>query len=132
VVERPSTKGTTTARPPQRRSTADVVAALDPDVRAHAFQGCGRRLLVEDDDGIHARQRLQHGGAVLLRHERAIRALQAGDRFVGVQQHDEAVAKGARGLERADVAGVQQVEAATGCDNRAPGRAHGVQPRRRG
>src|SRR4051794_34745286 len=101
-----------------------VVAALDPDVRAQALERARRLVLLEDEHRVDAAQRPQDGGAVGLRHERAVLALEPAHGGVGVQEHDQAVALGASGLEHPDVAGVQQVEAAAGGDDGPAAGAH--------
>lgn len=60
---------------------------------------------------------LSRSGTVGLRDERPARALQAADRLVAVQQHDEPVAESAGGAQRANVAGVEQIDAAAGGDD---------------
>ena len=53
-------------------------------------------------------------GTVALRHERPAGALQAADRRVAVEAHDQPVAQAARRLECLDVTRVKKVEAAAG------------------
>src|SRR3954453_1944932 len=91
---------------------AGVVAALRPHVGAQPRERGGRRVLLEDEHRVDAPQRAQGGGAVGLGDDRAPRPLEPPHRGVRVQAHDEAVAERPRGLERADVAGGQGVEAA--------------------
>src|SRR3954447_21243756 len=93
---------------------AAVVAALDPDVRSQPLQRPYRRVLVEDQHRVDTAQRAQHRGAVARADERPAGALQPPYGVVGVQAHDEAVAEAARGLERADVADVEQIKATAG------------------
>src|SRR3954447_4020054 len=100
-----------------------VVAALGPQVRAQLAEDRTRVVLLEDGDGVHAAERGEHGPAVVLADQRPVRALQARDRRIGVQAHDQAVAEAAGGGEHADVAGVQQVEAAARGHHGAAGRA---------
>src|SRR6478609_1247956 len=47
-----------------------IVAALDPHVRPDRAQDRARVVLVEDDDGVDARQSAEHRGAVVLLDER--------------------------------------------------------------
>src|SRR4051794_11961040 len=96
-----------------------VVAALDPDVGSQLAQDLDGRVLLEEHDVIDAAQRGEHGGAVLLALDGPAGTLQAADRGVGVQADDEAVAERPGGLQRVDVAGMQQVEAAAGRHDRA-------------
>ena len=79
-----------------------------------------RRLLVEDDDGVHARERGEDLRALGFGRDRTVRPLDGPDRSIRVHADDERVAERARLLEVADVAGVQQVEDAVGEDDRLP------------
>ena len=144
VVERPATYGTRTARPPhsaQRRGLGQVgdgvVAALGPQVRPQLAQDRARVVLLEDRHRVDAGERGEDRGAVVLLDQRALRALEPAHGRVGVQAHDQAVAERPRRLERAHVAGVQEVEAAARGHHRAAlgadarGQRGGVLGRRR-
>src|SRR5918998_344718 len=85
-----------------------VVAALGPDVGPQLGEDGTPVALLEDDDGVDAAQRSEHGGAVSLRDERPVGALEAGDGRVGGQADDEAVAERTPPLQRADVARVEE------------------------
>ena len=80
---------------------------------------CGGRVLVEDHDRVDAGERGQHFGALVLPVDRAGRSLVAADGRVGVEPDDQDVAERARGLQVADVAGMQQIEDAVGEDDPA-------------
>src|SRR4051794_37737492 len=64
---------------------AGVVAALGPHVRAQALERVGRRVLVEDEDGIDAPQRAEDRGAVGLADHRPPLPLEPAHRGVRVQ-----------------------------------------------
>jgi len=93
-----------------------VVGALGvnggPD-RRHERVG---RVLVEHDDVVHRAQRREHLRALARRHHGAPRPFQPRHRRVAVDADEEHVAERAGGLEIADVADVQEVEAAVGED----------------
>src|SRR3954471_3438646 len=91
---------------------AGVVAALRPHVGPQALERGDRRVLLEDEHGVDAAQRAQDRGAVGLVDDRAPGALQPAHGRIRVHADDEAVAERPRRLERGDVAGMQEVEAA--------------------
>ena len=93
------------------------VAALDEDVGAERADQLQRRRRAEDRHEVHAGERREDLGALPRRGERAPRPLEAPHRGVGVDADDERVAEFPRLLEVADVADVQQVEAAVGEDD---------------
>ncbi len=101
------------------RSASRVVAALDPDVRAQPIEHRGRRRFVEHRDRVHKGQCGEQPGPVAVTHQRTAWPLERPDRFVGVQADDESVAQRPGLAQQADVAGVQQVEAAAGGDQPA-------------
>src|SRR5215207_10301012 len=70
-----------------------VVAALDPDVGAQLPEHPLRAVLVEHHDLVDAAERAQHLGAVGLAVDGPARPLEPGDRIVGDQAHDQAVAQ---------------------------------------
>src|SRR4051812_36916487 len=109
-----------------------VVAPLRPQVRAQLAQDRARVVLLEHRDGVHAGERAQHGRAVVLADERPVRPLEAAHGGVRVEADDQAVAEGARGLERPHVAGVEEVEAAARRDDRAAAGPDARGQRRRG
>src|SRR4051794_27413934 len=100
-----------------------VVAALDPEVGPELGEDGFGRVLPEDGDGVDAGERAQQRDAVLLAHDGPVRPLEAPDGRVGVEADDEAVPERPRLLEDADVAGVDEVEAAAGGDDGAALRA---------
>ena len=75
----------------------------------------------EDDDVVDAAERGDELGAVRRRAAPAGPALQRRHRLVVVDRDDQAVGLGRRALQVADVADVQQVEAAVGEGDGAPG-----------
>src|SRR5205823_12069463 len=98
----------------------EVVAALDPDVRAQPVQQPVRGQLVEDHDGVHAVQGGDQTGPVGLRYHRAGRPLERAHAAVGVEAHDQAVAELAGRAQGRQVPDVQQVEAAAGGHDGTP------------
>jgi len=91
-----------------------VIAALDVHVGPHNGQEPVGAFLREDDDGIDARQRGQHGGTLALGDERAPRALEFAHGAVSVEADDEQIAKSPGALQIADVPEVDQVETSIG------------------
>ena len=83
------------------------------------------------DDVVDAAQRGDELGAIGGRHDRPARPLQRRDRRIVVDRDDEAIGFARGRLQVADVADVQQVEAAVGERDRAPGRAVCGDERRR-
>ena len=73
--------------------------------------------LGKDDDGIHAGERSDDGGPLLLRDKRAPRTFEFSDRAVAIQPDDKEVAEPASALEIGDVAKVHQVETPIRGDN---------------
>ncbi len=102
-----------------------VIAALGVDVRPDRLDEPGGALVAEDHHGVDRAQRGHDLGSVVLRIDRPGRSLELAHRGVRVQRHDQGVAERARLVEVADVAGVQQVEAAIGEDQLA---ARGIEP----
>ena len=99
-----------------------VVGALAVHVGQQREQRAHGRL-GEDDDVVHAAQRRHELGAVGRRQDGPARALQRPHRRVVVDGDDQPVGLRRGALEIADVADVQQVEAAVGERDRAPRRA---------
>ena len=96
------------------QAAAGVVPALGEDVGPQALEDGVGRVLVEDGDRVDAVERQEHRLAVGRRHEGTPGALQAADRLVGVEAHDEAAPQGSGRLQHRHVPGVEQVEAPTG------------------
>ena len=96
------------------------VGAFDQNIWLNRHDQIVRRFLVEDHDGVHARQRLEDLGALGLRGERSIGPLDVTDGSVGIQADDQRVAKPARVLKIAQMTDVEQVEHTVGEDNRPP------------
>src|SRR6187549_92319 len=101
-----------------------VVAALRPDIGLQQPQGLVGDRLVEDRDLVDTAQGLQHRRPLQLADQRAIVALEPAHRAIAVEQDDEAVAERPRRLQGADVADVEEVEAAAGRDHAAAPRPH--------
>ena len=80
--------------------------------------GLGREL-GKDQHAVDAADGGDERGAPGLGHQGPSRTLQAAHRLVGVDAHDQGVGKAGSGLERADMAGVHQVEAAVRPGHRA-------------
>lgn len=72
---------------------------------------------LKDHNGIHASQRGDHGGALVFRHEWAVRAFELTNRLVSIQSDNEEVAQTARVLKIADMAEMKEIETAVGGDN---------------
>lgn len=98
-----------------------VVAALDVDVGADLGDDGLGRLLAEQHDVVDGLERADDLGAVELAVDGARGALVAAHGRIRVEAEHEAVAEGARLLEVAHMAGVQDVEAAVREDDLLPG-----------
>ena len=97
------------------------VGALDEDVRLDGRMISAGVSSSKIDDGIDARERREDLGALVLGRDRPRRALVArAPTRSELRPTISSVAVGARGLEVADVAGVQQVEHAVREDDRLP------------
>src|SRR6185437_9380672 len=106
--------------------TRAPVGALDQDVgeeRGDHFLGRG---LIEEHDVIHAFERGQDLGALLLGDDRTAGAFAAADAGVGVDGDEEDVAEEAGSLQRLQVAGVEEIVAAVGQDQVEAGAAEAV------
>ena len=102
------------------------IGAFDEHVRLHRGNQIKRCVLVEDDDPINARERLEHLGPLGLAGDRTIGSLVLTDGSVGVHTNQQRIAKLTRVLQIAQVTDVQQVEDAVGEDDLPAG---GAQPR---
>ena len=91
-----------------------VVGALGVDVGAEARDQRVGAVLLEDDHRVHPAHRGDQLRPLRGGHHRAARALQPPHRGVGVEPDHERVAERAGGLEIADVADVEEIEAAVG------------------
>jgi hypothetical protein len=90
------------------------IAALYENVREQSRDDLARREIVENHHGIHGLQRRENFRALALRDYRTAFALQLPHAGVAIEPDDERVAQFARLLQAANVAGMQQVEAAVG------------------
>src|SRR5579883_93701 len=93
---------------------AGVVAAFDVDGRLQLLDEGAGGWLIEDGDIINAGEGGEDFGALLLRHQGATWAFQAARAFVAVQAKNQEIAQRAGILQVANMAEVQQVEAAIG------------------
>ena len=91
-----------------------IVGALGVHVGAEARDQRVGAVLLEHDHRVHPAHRRDQLRALRGGHHRPARALQASHRGVGVEPDHERVAERARGLEIADVADVEEIEAAVG------------------
>ena len=97
-----------------RQAGGVVVAALDPDVRAELGKAGLRGVFLEHHYGVDGAEGLQQFLAVRLVQDGTLRALEPAGRGIGIQADDEAVTKLRGGSECPGVAGVQEIEAASG------------------
>jgi hypothetical protein len=102
------------------------IGALHENVRLEARDDSVRRVLVEDDDGIDRCERRNDLGALGFGVDRATGPLVGADRPIGVDADDERVAFGARRLQVAHVAGMQDVVDPVGEHHRPVRRAQRV------
>ena len=86
------------------------VGTLHEDVGLDSADDVGRGVVVEDRNGVDAGERREDLGALVLGVDRPLGALVAAHRRVGIESNDQQVAVRPRGLQVADVAGMQQVE----------------------
>ncbi len=130
LVECPGSIAIRTTRPPRASTisrptmaSARPVGALHEDVRLQRPDHGVRRVLVEYDDAVHACERGQDLGALGLRRNRPIRALDGAHRPIGVDSDEQRVAKSPRLLEVAKMPHVKQIEHAVGEDDGLAGGA---------
>jgi hypothetical protein len=97
--------------------SASQVAAFDVEVRLCGVEEAGGSQVVEDADGIDAFEGGEDEGAVVLGIERAGWAFESANGGIAVESDDEEVGLGAGAGEISDVAGVEDVKAAVGCDD---------------
>jgi hypothetical protein len=71
------------------------------------------RVIVEDDDLVHAGERTEHCRSIVGRVHRAPRTLQSPDGIIAVHQDDESIAEQSGLFQHLHVAGVKDVEAPT-------------------
>src|SRR5258707_9042744 len=90
------------------------VATFDENVREQGGDDALRRQVVEDHDGVNTLQRGENLRAFTLRNHRAALAFELFHAGVAIQADDQRVAEAARALQAANVAGMQQIEAAVG------------------
>src|SRR6516165_4980231 len=89
-----------------------VVGSLYQDVRADRLDQRKRRLLGEENHEIHRGERRHDRGPRRFGLYRPLRPLEAPDRMVGVERHDEPVARRAGLGQQMDMARMDQIEAA--------------------
>jgi hypothetical protein len=82
----------------------------------------------ENGHSVDATESGEDVGAVGFAINRAIRAFELADGIIAIDGDEEDVTTGAGGLEVLDMAGVEEVEAAIGQDEAAPGLALGFPP----
>lgn len=99
-----------------------VVAAFGVDVGLGGAEEVGGASFGEDADGADAGEGSKDFGAVGFGIDGAGGAFEAADGGIVIEADEEEVAEGAGGLEVADVAGVEEVEAAVGGDEAGVGR----------
>ena len=97
------------------------VGALDEHVGLQAADDLLRVVLVEHDDGIHAREAGEHFGALVLWVERAGGSFDCAHRTVGIDGDDKRVPFAAGILQIPYMARVQQIEY-TVCEHDFPAR----------
>ena len=110
---------------------AGPIAALDEYVGKQARDDLARSQIVENDDGIDGFESGEDFRALALGDHRPAFALELANTGVAVEADDQDVAQGTGLLEAADVAGVQQVEAAVGEDEAAAVAFPGAKPQNR-
>jgi hypothetical protein len=98
---------------------AGPITAFYEDVREKRGNQFARRRRVEDHHGVDALQRHEDFRALALRDDRTAFAFQLPHAGVAIEPDDERITQFARQLQAADVAGVQQVEAAVGKNDAA-------------
>jgi hypothetical protein len=96
------------------------VAAFHKNVWEQGGDGALRRQIVKNDHAIDAFKRCKNLCALVFGNDRASLAFELSHARVTVQTDDERVAEAASMLQAADVAGMQQVEAAVGEHHAAP------------
>lgn len=105
-----------------------VVATFDVDVRADRREEPVRALFPEDDNGVHASQSGENGGALFLWYERTMRAFEFTRGTVGIEADDEQVTEFFGALQIADVTEVKEVETTVGGDDAPPSTMGGGGP----
>ena len=103
-----------------------IVAALDQHVGTEGGDQFERRVFVENDDGVHHRERGKHVAAFGARRERAAPVPSGAERTRRCYADDERVTGSSRAEEHVDVTGMQEIEHAIRENNpararRAPG-----------
>jgi hypothetical protein len=101
-----------------------VILSLDPNIWLQPGEQRCRRLFVEDRYPVDRSKRIEYPSPVLLGHHRTARTLGAAYRSIRVEADHQRVTERSGLIEQADVASVQQVEAAAGCDKPAAGPAY--------
>jgi len=95
------------------------IATFDENVGKQSGDDALRRQVVKNHNGIYALQRGENFRTLALRNHRAAFAFELFDAGVAVQADDQCVAVDACLLQAANMAGVEQIEAAVGEDDAA-------------
>jgi hypothetical protein len=98
-------------------SLRPVIATFDVDVGSNRRQETVGAFVAKNDNGIHAGEGGQDGGALAFRYERTVRTFELPAGGVGVEADDEQVAELPGALKIADVTEMEQVEASVGGDD---------------
>ena len=93
------------------------VPTLHEHIRFHRLDESQGRVLPEEHDGVHGGQGAEDLRPLLLRNYRSTGAFEAADARVGVKAHHEVIPEGARGVEVAHMADMEEVEASVGEDD---------------
>ena len=124
MVEKPSTVGTISTRPPFARTSSwpttvldGVVAALDENIGTKDADELEWGVFFEQHDGVDGGEGGHDAGAFALTDDGPGGPFEAADGAVGVEAEDEFRAETAAVLEQGDVADVEEIEAAVGEDD---------------
>lgn len=96
-----------------------VVPPLGIDVGTDDIDKIRGALPVKNNHEVHAPQRGENFGTIVLRGDRTVRPFQFSHRAIAVQAYGQSIAQCPRLLQIADMAGVEQIEAAVG-KNKTP------------
>jgi len=110
---------------------AGPIAALDEHVGEQARDDFARGEIVENHHGVHGFESGENFRALALGDYRAAFAFELANTDVAIESDNQDVAQGAGLFEAADVAGMQEVEAAVGEDDAAAVAFLGAKPQNR-